>query len=136
MAAPPAAALRGATPADALAACRALAAPLVVYRLLFLALALAAVLLLPGVFSLPNYLANYHDGGDRPTLSAIFMTWDAQGYLTISRHGYAAGGIAPALYPLWPYLVRAFAWLAGGHHLVVALVLANVLSLAGILAFH
>jgi len=56
--------------------------------------------------------------------------------LYLSQSGYAAGVRSCAFYPLWPLLVRGFAPVLGGSHLLAGLVLANSLSLAAWVGFH
>jgi hypothetical protein len=74
------------------------------------------------------------EGG--PVFASHFATWDAAHYLYLSEVGYAKDVPSCAFYPLWPLLVRAFAVLMGGSHLVAGMVLANVLSLAAWVVFH
>ena len=38
--------------------------------------------------------------------------------------------------PLWPFLIRLFSFLTFGHYLIAGLILANTLSIAGLLLFH
>lgn len=74
------------------------------------------------------------DGG--PAYASHFATWDAAHYLHLSEVGYQHSLPSCAFYPLWPLLVRWASPLAGGSHLVTALVLANGFSLAAWVLFH
>ena len=64
-----------------------------------------------------------------------FRTWDTGPYLEIARDGYRNPNTR-AFYPLWPTCIRAGSWLTGGHTLIAGYLLANLLSLAGLLIFH
>lgn len=111
--------------------------PLLVHRLLLLAVVLASMGLWPGFFNTGAFYGNFHWPADAlvgPT--SYFSTWDAQHYLFISRFGYGPLPDSGLFFPLWPLLVRAAAPLAGGDALAAAVVLANALSTAGLLAFH
>ncbi len=41
-----------------------------------------------------------------------------------------------AFYPLWPFLIRLGSYLFGGSYLIAGLVLANLLSVLGVLVFY
>ena len=71
-----------------------------------------------------------------PVLASHFATWDAAHYLYLSEVGYAKDVKSCAFYPLWPLLVRGFAPLLGGSHVLTGLVLANAFSLAAWALFH
>jgi len=109
-----------------LAACKILAALFVVY----------STSLLPPLFDRTAYEGNFHWPADGAlSLASYFQTWDAQHYLFLSRFGYLPGAESNRFFPLWPWLIRAGAYLVRDH-LIAALLLANALSLAGLLLFH
>ncbi|MDE2512172.1 MAG: hypothetical protein KGL74_13690 [Elusimicrobia bacterium] len=114
----------------------ALAAPLAAYKFLAALLVLYSTRLLPPMFDLESFRGNFHWPADE-TLSAsvYFKTWDAQHYLYLSRFGYAPGGESSRFFPLWPLCIRAGAALVRSH-LVSALLLSNVFSLAAVVLFH
>lgn len=99
---------------------------------------LVGIWLGPRLYSVDNYLVNFHwyqipiDGYWR-----YFVTWDAQHYLFLSLNGYEQGEASSnAFYPLWPYLIRIVSMAIPGHPALGALILANVLSVFGYVAFH
>jgi len=98
-------------------------------------MALAAVLLLWGDLGEFIRLPQRWTPKAGPGFASHFTGWDAGYYLSLSEQGYRAGDSACAFNPLWPSLVRWFAPLAGGSHLIAGLVLANILSAAGFLVF-
>ncbi len=58
--------------------------------------------------------------------------WDALHYLSLAENGYTAEGpgrFSIVFYPLYPWLVRATAWLTG-HYLAAAFVVSGVASVA------
>lgn len=79
--------------------------------------------------------ARWPRSGD-PVFATHFATWDAAHYLYLSEIGYQAGAASCAFYPLWPWLMRTAAPLAGGNHLGSGLALANVASLAAWTLLH
>jgi hypothetical protein len=123
--------------APALAACKRLALPLLAFKAsLFLSIFLS-LYLLPPMFFVEAFKHNFHWPPDRaPVFADTFRTCDAQQYLYLSEHGYKAGMMPSAFYPLWPFLIRAGSFLCGGSHLIAGLILANVFSWLGLLAFH
>ncbi len=74
------------------------------------------------------------EGG--PTFGSHFATWDAAHYLFLSEVGYQQGSPSCAFYPLWPMLIRAGSWVTFGNHLWSALLLANALSILGLVLIY
>ena len=72
----------------------------------------------------------------KPTFANHFAPWDAGYYLSLSEAGYTEGDAACAFYPLWPWLMRWFAPVTGGNHLMAGLLLSNVCSLAAWVLFR
>lgn len=80
----------------------------------------------------------YYVASDKaiPTLRdwlTIWNRWDAPHYLDLARDGYVATGeqrLWLVFYPLYPWLVRLFAFLAGGDYLVGAFLVSTLASLA------
>lgn len=107
------------------------------HRLLILAAVGLASALVPWTFQSRNYLGNPHWPVDEPvSWRAAWKTWDAQHFLHLSQQGYRAGQVSNHFYPLWPLLVRIGGAALGGHDLLAALLLANAMSVAGLLLFH
>lgn len=71
-----------------------------------------------------------------PTWQSPFSTWDGAHYLKISVHGYQAGDMSCAFYPLWPFFIRTYGWLFGGDPFWTGLVFANVFSIVAILNLY
>jgi hypothetical protein len=120
---------------------RRLLVPLLLWKLALLLLVGSCPFLLPGLFSEGNFRANFHWPADaRPTLATLYETWDSQHFLFLSQNGYqrVPPDQAPfnAFYPLWPWLIRAFAGATPHAHLLAALLLSNLLSLTALLLFH
>lgn len=104
---------------------------LVGWRLLLLVLPALFAFLQLAPFSASAYFANFHGtDGAPPTFATRWSTWDAQHYLFIAQHGYLAGHVSSAFWPLWPGLVRAVSQVTTAPALPVALGLANLLALA------
>jgi hypothetical protein len=112
------------------------AAPLAVYKILTTLFVLYSTRLLPPLFDVASFRANFHWPADEAlTASVYFKTWDAQHYLYLSAFGYLPGAESIRFFPLWPWLIRAGAALTG-NSLLSSLILANLLSLVGIVRFH
>ena len=92
--------------------------------------------LLPPIFDKENYDRRFHWPEDeQPNATWLFKTWDSAHYLYLSEHGYRAAGASAAFHPLWPMVIRA-ATPVFGSSLVAAIVLANLLSTAGLVTVH
>lgn len=116
---------------------RRLAAAISAYKACFFAVAVCSLYLLPGIYNAGNYRANFHWPPDAPASTTTALeTWDAQHYLYLAGHGYSAGGVSINFFPLWPWLIRAGSAVTGGNLLASALLLSNLLSLAGLLLFY
>ncbi len=110
--------------------------PLLTYKILFFLTVLI-------IFELFPRLAEGEYGEHRhwplegePAFASRFATWDAAHYLYLAAEGYKSGDVACAFYPLWPGIIRAASFLAGGNVFITGLVLANLFSLCGFLLFH
>jgi len=109
---------------------------LAAWKALFYGYVFFAIELLPHSFSKAGYWANFHFPPAAPPGPWIqLQTWDAQHYLYLAEHGYHAGDSSTAFFPLWPYAIRAATPLFGGSHLLAGLVLAGLLSIAGLTLF-
>lgn len=92
--------------------------------------------LLPPIFDGDNYMRRFHWPQDEPpTYQWIFKTWDSAHYLYLSEEGYAEAEASAAFPRLWPALIRLASPLFGDR-LLAALILANLLSAAGLFALH
>lgn len=104
---------------------------LVGWRLLLLLLPALFAVLRIAPFAAGNYFANFHGALEKaPTFATRWATWDAQHYLFIAEHGYLAGHVSGAFWPLWPLVIRLAAHATGAPALGVALALANLLATA------
>ncbi len=108
---------------------------LVIYKLLFWNIAVFSLPVLPlNRDSFELHLSYPLEG--EPTLESRFATWDAAHYLYLAEYGYHARSPSCAFYPLWPMLIRGVWKLVGGSPVVVGLILANLLSIAGLTVFY
>lgn len=102
---------------------------LVGWRLLLLLLPALFAVLQIAPFAAGNYFANFHGALEKaPAFATRWATWDAQHYLFIAEHGYLAGHVSGAFWPLWPLVIRLAAHATDGPALGVALALANLLA--------
>ncbi|MDA1278063.1 MAG: mannosyltransferase family protein [Verrucomicrobia bacterium] len=109
---------------------------LLLFKLCFFFLAVLSIELLP-VFRMEVFdrLMSWPREGE-PTWESHFATWDGAHYLSISKDGYIPGSESCAFYPLWPFLIRTCSFLFFEQHFWAGIVLANLLSLGGLLLFH
>lgn len=111
-------------------------ATLSAWRLVWLALPLLFASTCGPPFSREAFESNFHRPADTPPrLATHWATWDGQHYLEIAEHGYEAGRVSSAFWPLWPAVIRMFQPLAGGSALLAALFAANLLAIGGAIAF-
>lgn len=97
---------------------------------------LLSIYLLPPIFDGDTYLKKFHWPTDEPAnIEWMFKTWDSAHYLFLSEEGYGNAGASRAFYPLWPALIR-LARPIFGSSLWTALLLANLLSIAGLTILH
>lgn len=100
-------------------------------RAIIILAAVTGYLLLP-----PVYEGVYADTpGGEPWYLAIWHHWDAGWYLSIAREGYswvADGQSSVAFFPLFPLLLKAFGWLAGGRYMLAGLLLTAAFQLAAL----
>ena len=110
---------------------------LLAWKALFLLIVFGAIALFPGRFNEDAYWANFHWPEDQPPSAwTSLQTWDAQHYLYLAENGYSGAGGSAAFFPLWPLLVRTIAPLFGGSVLWSGIVLANLLSIVGMMLFY
>ncbi len=69
-------------------------------------------------------------------LQSRFATWDAAEFLSLAEQGYRKGDASCALFPLFPTLVRGASYVFGENLFISAIVLAQLFSMAAVLAFH
>jgi len=100
-------------------------------RVIYIALTQKLVLILL-VLALPWMFPTFFAG----SLNLRFTRWDIQAYLDIASHGYEAGALRCAFYPLWPAIIRIGSWIFFGSTTVSAWVLANFFSLIFLYSFH
>jgi hypothetical protein len=111
--------------------------PLVSWRLALLFFMYASIALLPDLFDQQSWAGHFRwPVNERPQLTDLLTTWDANHYLYLAEQGYEAGTKSAAFYPLWPLLIRATTPLFGGSQLAAALILANGLGVVAALLFH
>ena len=119
---------------------RAAAFCLAVYacvRLALFALGLLAVALLPQQLSVgvPGWPAQPQSPGWHNAITA-WERADALWFLSIASHGYRLDDNSAAFFPLFPMLIKAVAWLAGGRFLLAGFVVSNVALLTGLVVLY
>ncbi|MBV8085428.1 MAG: glycosyltransferase family 39 protein [Chloroflexi bacterium] len=109
-----------------------LAGGLVIAKAGVLLVVFLAVKLLP--FWVEQYRANFVDPdyANAGPVQWAFSAWDGQHYLYLADHGYHAGQMSNAFYPLFPGLIHLATPLFGSS-LPAGLLVSNVCSLAGLL---
>jgi hypothetical protein len=109
---------------------------LIWYKVLYITILLLFVWNSDDYFTQENY---YSKVGFMPGVSGgiqrYFSTWDTAHYLSISEYGYKKDSPSCAFYPLWPLTARAFSLITGYNQLLSGLILANILSLLGMIIF-
>jgi hypothetical protein len=70
-----------------------------------------------------------------PVFESYFTTWDVGHYIDLVQNGYRENHKSCAFYPLWPLSIRWCSICAGGHCVLVGMVLSNISSLAGFFTF-
>lgn len=114
-----------------------LIAQLLGYKAAYFAFIFFVLGMFPSLFNQKSYDANLHwprEGGR--TLATSFATWDGAHYLLLSEEGYQLDSPSCAFYPLWPMLIKAASYLTFINHFWSGIVLANVLSIVGLVIFH
>ena len=119
---------------------RAAAYCLLVYlcvRVALLALGLLAVALLPMQIpvGVPGWPAQPQTGGWHNAITA-WERADALWFLRIASTGYRVDDSSAAFFPLFPLLVRAVGWLAGGRYLLAGFVVSNLALLSGLVVLY
>jgi hypothetical protein len=74
--------------------------------------------------------------GTKATLSSRFSTWDAAHYIQLSSDGYEKDSPSCAFYPLWPAFIHVAGTVMRSSPVMASMLLANVLSLVGLLLFY
>ena len=104
-------------------------------------LALLAVMMIPAIA--PAGTANWYDSPGGPTLTpvvdavgGVWTRWDGQWYLKIATEGYTAGDGSAAFYPLYPWTVTVFGWLAGERFIWAGILLSSLFFLLALFFLH
>jgi len=74
--------------------------------------------------------------GLRGKLVGPWLRWDALWYVRIAERGYDAGDGSTAFFPLYPLMIRAVTFIAGGDYAVAAMLVANTACLAALTALY
>lgn len=93
---------------------------------------------LAGGFNIPQFLsvhARWPKSGEPQQVSHLVVR-DSAHYLSLSQEGYQAGSPLCAFYPLWPMVLRAGTVVTGGRPVLAGMVLANALSLVGLVLLY
>jgi hypothetical protein len=106
-------------------------------RVALLALGVLAVSLLPlqHPVGVPGWPAQPQTPGWHNAVTG-WERADALWFLRIASDGYRVEDGSPAFFPLFPLLVRAVGWLAGGRYLLGGFVVANVSLLVGLTVLY
>jgi len=87
--------------------------------------------------------ANWYGSPGGPSLAPIvdsiggvWTRWDGQWYLKIAAEGYNANDGTSAFFPLYPWTVAIFGWLAGERFIWMGIVLSSVFFLAALVLLH
>ena len=108
----------------------------VAYKLVSFTLMFCAIEFWPA-FDQSQYQTSIHwPRNATPKLTSHFSTWDGAHYLFLSEVGYQKDSPSCAFYPLWPMLIRAASQLTFHNHFLAGILLANLLSLIGVVLFH
>ena len=114
-----------------------------------LALGLVAVLagiMLPSVTDLgrqPAGTANWYGSPGGPLLNGfvdrlagVWTRWDGQWYLKIATEGYSPNDGSAAFFPLYPWSVKVFGWLAGERYIWAGTLLSALFFLVALVLLH
>ncbi|HKP51922.1 MAG TPA: mannosyltransferase family protein [Chloroflexia bacterium] len=114
-----------------------------------LALGLVAVLagiMLPSVTDLgrqPAGTANWYGSPGGPLLNGladrlagVWTRWDGQWYLKIATEGYSRDDGSAAFFPLYPWSVKVFGWLAGERYIWAGTLLSALFFLVALVLLH
>jgi hypothetical protein len=109
-------------------------------------LALLAGLMIPSSLDLgrvPDARANWYGSPTGPVLNplvdglaGVWTRWDGQWYLKIATEGYRADDGSAAFFPLYPWSVKVFGWLAGERYIWAGTLLSALFFLAALVLLH
>lgn len=104
-------------------------------------LAFLAGLMLPGLE--PKGTANWYGSPGGPPLTGfvdriggVWTRWDGQWYLKIATEGYSPTDGSAAFFPLYPWLLRVFGWLAAERYIWAGILLSSVFFLGALMLLH
>ena len=104
-------------------------------------LALLATMMIPAIA--PQGTANWYGSPGGPTLNplvdsigGVWTRWDGQWYLKIASEGYRLDDGSSAFFPLYPWTVTIFGWLAGERFIWAGIVLSSLFFLAALVVLH
>jgi hypothetical protein len=104
-------------------------------------LALLATMMIPAIAA--QGTANWYGSPGGPSLAPIvdsvggvWTRWDGQWYLKIAAEGYNANDGTSAFFPLYPWIVSIFGWLAGERFIWMGIVLSSLFFLAALVLLH
>jgi len=110
-------------------------------RIALTLLALVAGVMLPGM--VPKGTANWYGSPSGPFLTTIadrlggvWTRWDGQWYLKIATEGYSRNDGSAAFFPLYPWAVQVFGWLAAERYIWAGIVLSSLFFLGALILLH
>lgn len=110
-------------------------------RIGMILLALLAGIMLPGM--VPKGTANWYGSPGGPFLTGIvdrlggvWTRWDGQWYLKIATQGYNRTDGSAAFFPLYPWTVQVFGWLAAERYIWAGIILSSFFFLAALFLLH
>lgn len=109
-------------------------------------LAILSGLMIPSFMDLgrqPDATANWYGSPTGPVLNplvdrlaGVWTRWDGQWYLKIATEGYRPDDGSAAFFPLYPWSVKVFGWLAGERYIWAGTLLSALFFLAALVLLH
>ncbi len=104
-------------------------------------LAIVAGIMIPSIPAVGT--ANWYGSPGGPPLSmlvdrlaGVWTRWDGQWYLKIATEGYRPNDGTAAFFPLYPWSVKVFGWLAGERYAWAGTLLSGLFFLAALVLLH
>ncbi|MEO8287304.1 MAG: mannosyltransferase family protein [Chloroflexota bacterium] len=104
-------------------------------------LALLATMMIPAIAA--QGTANWYDAPGGPVLNplvnsigGVWTRWDGQWYLKIASEGYSSADGSSAFFPLYPWLITVFGWLAGERFIWAGILLSSFFFLGALVLLH
>ncbi len=104
-------------------------------------LALLATMMIPAIA--PHGTANWYGTPGGPQLNplvdsvaGVWTRWDGQWYLKIATEGYRMDDGSSAFFPLYPWTITIFGWLAGERFIWAGILLSSAFFLGALVLLH